>query len=262
LSATLASEALESLFFGIFLVLAFTSVYFHVARTDSGTEYKVRRCLALWRPIFVGSIFITVTVTAHWVTIVVRLFDAFVNFESGTAPSQYYSNLATSTEAIKTSFLIVTLIECDIMLIYRLWIVWNYSYMVIFIPTCAVLGLLTGPGAIYQQTCLKAAGADTVFLSVLSRWITSSYAFTFVTNVYSTCGIVYRVWSAVVASPGLGAQTSWSVPLGTLLYRSYTIFFFVSYEARSNIQYFCIDTLCPIAGIVFMLINVRVGLGW
>lgn len=44
--------------------------------------------------------------------------------------------------------------------------------------------------------------------------------------------------------------------------RSYTIFFLGTYEAKSNLQFFTIDTLCPIAGIAFMLINVRVGLGW
>ena len=43
---------------------------------------------------------------------------------------------------------------------------------------------------------------------------------------------------------------------------SYAIFFFASYQANNNIQFTAIDTLCPIAGIAFTMINVRVGLGW
>lgn len=43
---------------------------------------------------------------------------------------------------------------------------------------------------------------------------------------------------------------------------TYITFFFVSYEASSNIQYIAIDTVSAIAGISLMMINVRVGLGW
>lgn len=44
--------------------------------------------------------------------------------------------------------------------------------------------------------------------------------------------------------------------------RSYTIFFFAAYQSGSLIQYPAVDTLCPVAGIAFMMINVRVGMGW
>lgn len=40
------------------------------------------------------------------------------------------------------------------------------------------------------------------------------------------------------------------------------MFFFGTYQAENNVQYVAVDTLCPIAGIAFMMINVRVGLGW
>ena len=42
----------------------------------------------------------------------------------------------------------------------------------------------------------------------------------------------------------------------------WTILFFVTYHARSNLQYFASETYCAVAGITFMLIHVRVGLGW
>ena len=44
--------------------------------------------------------------------------------------------------------------------------------------------------------------------------------------------------------------------------RLYVIAFFAAYEANSNLQYTFVDTLCQVAGISFMMINVRVGLGW
>lgn len=36
----------------------------------------------------------------------------------------------------------------------------------------------------------------------------------------------------------------------------------MSYQSRSDIQFTVIDTWVPVAGIAFMMINVRVGLGW
>ncbi len=48
---------------------------------------------------------------------VVRLFDAFVNWEGGTMPILYYSDLALTTEVVKTAFLIATLITSDVLFV-------------------------------------------------------------------------------------------------------------------------------------------------
>jgi hypothetical protein len=46
------------------------------------------------------------------------------------------------------------------------------------------------------------------------------------------------------------------------IYTTWTIFFFATYQARSNVQYPAVDMWPQMSGIAFMLINVRVGLGW
>lgn len=51
----------------------------------------------------------------------------------------------------------------------------------------------------------------------------------------------------------------------TMIYghnRAWTAFFTATYESQSNLQFITIDCLPVISGIAFMLINVRVGLGW
>ena len=53
-----------------------------------------------------------------------------------------------------------------------------------------------------------------------------------------------------------------SRPRRSALCSVWTILFFVTYHARSNLQYFASETYCAVAGITFMLIHVRVGLGW
>lgn len=90
-----------------------------------------------------------------------RFFAAFVDSKNGAEPVLYYADLALTTEAIKTTFCIATLITCDILIvrgrelppcrcthclqIYRLWIVWGYNNYVIILPCCAVLGLCGKP---------------------------------------------------------------------------------------------------------------------
>ncbi|PCH44231.1 hypothetical protein WOLCODRAFT_138845 [Wolfiporia cocos MD-104 SS10] len=265
ISVNLATVALESLFYGIFLVLAGTSMYLHLGRAESQASHG-NKLSAYFTPVILGSVWITLTVTGHWILTVTRLFDAFVNFMGGQEAMLYYMDLALTTEVVKTAFLIATLIVSDVLFIYRLWTVWNYNYYVIVLPICTVLGLcVAGPGVIYQLTRVAAGG--TVFVSQLNRWISADYAFTFTTNVYSSCGIAWRVWRARQRSGSRYGGGNLMRVLATIvesaaIYTSYTIFFFGSYQASSNLQYTAVDTLCPVAGIAFMMINVRVGLGW
>ncbi|TFY58658.1 hypothetical protein EVJ58_g6285 [Rhodofomes roseus] len=220
-TVNLATVALESVLYGIFLVLASASVYFNVSRSASARRPRGRRCWLL-DPISVGSALISLTITGHWITTIARLFDAFVNCNGGATPLEYYSTIWLSSEAAQSSFLIATLILCDSMLIYRLWVVWGYNYVVAILPMCALLGFCGG--------------------------------------------IAYRVWLARKAITPFGGSYLMDI-LSTMvesatLYASYAIFFLITYRAKSNVQFFTIDTLCPVTGIAFMLINVRVGLGW
>ncbi|KAH9926913.1 uncharacterized protein B0H18DRAFT_1084865 [Fomitopsis serialis] len=237
-SCNLGTVALESVLYGIFLMLSGTFMYLHFTRAvaqRSGSSV-IRKYIT---PVFFGSVFVTCTVTGHWVMTIYRLFDAFVNFHGGAAPLLYYENIALTTEAVKTAFLIATLIVCDILFIYRLWVVWSYNYYVTVIPCLAVLGLcIAGPGIVYKLT--QVATGNSVFISSLSQWIQVDYSCTFIHE--------QRVLATIVESAAL--------------YTTYVAFFFGCYQATSNLQYVAVDTLGTIAGIAFMMINVRVGLGW
>lgn len=43
---------------------------------------------------------------------------------------------------------------------------------------------------------------------------------------------------------------------------TWTIFFFITYEAQSNLHVFAQITWATVSGIAFTLITVRIGLGW
>ncbi|PCH44195.1 hypothetical protein WOLCODRAFT_138817 [Wolfiporia cocos MD-104 SS10] len=274
ISVNLATVALESLLFGIFLSLSTAFLYLHLSyaagrdrssRTASSIPsiQWARRNLSL---MFIGAVCITFTITAHWILTVVRLFDAFVHFEGGAAPTLYYSDLAQTTEVVKTAFVIATLVIADILFTYRLWVVWGYNHYIAVLPLCSVAGLFVAGVGIIHELAHMAEGR-TVFISQANEWISAAYSFTFITNVYCSALIASKVWRASHRSEKAYGGGSLMRVFSTIIesafiYMTYTVFFFIAYQADSNLQYTCIDTLCPISGIAFMLINVRVGLGW
>ncbi|CCM00256.1 uncharacterized protein FIBRA_02286 [Fibroporia radiculosa] len=264
-AANMVTVALESLLYGVFLILSGTYFYLHHQRVTNVALAGPSRSQAYFSLAFLGALGVSMTVSAHWILTVTRFFDAFINFEGGAAPTLFYSDLAQTTEVIKTAFLIATIVMSDLMFVYRLWVVWGYNYYIIVLPSLTVLGLcVSGTGIVYELSQLSIG--NTVFVSQAARWITADYSFTFATNIYSSTLIAWRVWRASQASGPYGGgnlrRLLVTVVESAGLYTIYVVFFFAFYEATSNLQYTFVDTLCQIGGIAFMMINVRVALGW
>lgn len=130
---------------------------------------------------------------------------------------------------------------------------------------CSGVGVLVaGIGAVQQLASFK-PGED-LFEPIQQRWITATGVFTLCTNVYSSSVIVWTIWRAnrAIARVGRGnlKSTLGIVIESAFLYAAWTLLWFVSFEVGSNIQLFFVDVTPPVAGIAFMLINVRVGLGF
>lgn len=62
-SVNLATVALESVFYGIFAVLASTSIFFHITHAKNSQTSQRRNYAVLLEPVFIGSILITLAVT-------------------------------------------------------------------------------------------------------------------------------------------------------------------------------------------------------
>ncbi|KAF7324333.1 hypothetical protein MSAN_02524200 [Mycena sanguinolenta] len=259
--ANLASFAIQSCLYGVYLVLAVTSICLIAGRNAS----RRRRGTSIhWSPSLVGAIGLFVTITAqHWILIVDRAFSAFIRFPLG--PLEFYGNLAETTQVVKTGFLVGTLAIGDALIIHRLWIVWGYNKYVIMFPIGTLIGLVvSGAGITYQFTRYKPG--QTVFLSEAGRWITAETVFTFCTNVYCTAFISWRLWNQGRAIQPYGGPSLRSVLAimveSAAIYTIGTIFYLACYRSQSNLQLIVIDCWPAITGIACMAIYVRVGLGW
>ncbi|KAF8990611.1 hypothetical protein BDQ17DRAFT_1255653 [Cyathus striatus] len=261
-SVNLATVCIESFLYGAFCILFVSSLYLLTNHQRVTSTSKKRLKI---NPLITSSVCIFITITAHWICTFLRLFQAFVYFDNGSSALAFYANLNQTSEVVKTGFLMASLVMGDAMIIYRLWIIWNYNRAIVIFPIGTLIGLtVCGIGITYQFTQYK-PGED-VFLSAAGRWITSDCVFTLCTNVYSSVLIAWRIWSVNMKSRKYGG-TSLTAVLGIVvesaaIYTSWTIFFFASYQSRSNLQFIAVDAWPAMSGIAFTLINVRVGLGW
>ncbi|KAJ4469881.1 hypothetical protein J3R30DRAFT_3303297 [Lentinula aciculospora] len=251
----LTTVGIESALYGIFFVLTASSITLTLYRVNRlrGSSAKGRRPLqgavhhSLWRqPMSYGTFGLAITVTAHWVLTFFRLFQAFVLVDGGNSAEEFYGDLRTISLVIKTVFLFASLILCDSLIIYRLWIVWNHNYYVIIFPIFTLIGLtVCGIGLPVQ---LASFTPDlTIFANQAGRWILSDCIFTL-------CGMSYGAKN-LMSILGIFVESA-------AIYTAWTIFVFVTYLSGSNIQFLGSDIWPYSAGIAFMLINVRVSLGW
>ncbi|KAJ7829310.1 hypothetical protein B0H14DRAFT_2366689 [Mycena olivaceomarginata] len=253
---SLVTVALESCFYGVYLVLAVTSIALLLSR-KARSKYIGSIYLS---PMFIGAIGLFLSITAHWILTIDRSFLAFIYFENGTFPLGFYGDLSQLTETVKTGFLMAASAVGDALIIHRLWIVWGRNKYVIIFPLLTLAGLSAcGAGITYQFTQYK-PGQD-VFLSEAGRWITSNAVFTFSQT------------RAIKAYRGTGSRSLQFLTNGlqsvlaiivesAALYTAWGIFFFATYQSRSNLQFIAVDCWPAITGISCMLIHVRVGLGW
>ncbi|KAF5347641.1 hypothetical protein D9757_013353 [Collybiopsis confluens] len=264
----LVTAGIASFSYGIFFILTGSSIVLTVYR-----HRRIRASLrgdlpAIWKqPMNYGTFGLAILVTAHWILNFLLLFRAFLIVDDGKAPGNFFANLRETSSIVKTAILFSTLILSDALIIYRVWVIWSYSFYVIIFPVLTLVGLtVCGIGLPVQLAHFPPA--LTIFSSDAGRWITSDCVFTLCTNLYCTSVIGYKIWSIDRFSRGLSHDArSLLFILGTFIesaaiYTAWTIFVFVTYLSGSNVQFFGQDIWPYIAGISFMLINVRVSLGW
>ncbi|KAJ7259940.1 hypothetical protein B0H12DRAFT_1322340 [Mycena haematopus] len=263
LAVNLAALTCSSLFYGMFVVLSSTSMYLLVGRYLAMRRSRNSSQKSIFRStVFVAAICLFCSVTAHWITTVYRAFLAFVYFEHGDAALQFYVDASQVTEFLQEGFLMISILIGDSLIIHRLWVVWEHRAAIIVFPICT-LAALTMSSAVSMYTTSRTGPGKDIFSD---PWLTSNCILTLVTNVYSTALITLKIWDITrVARPIGGASLRGFLVIvveSAAIYASWAIFFTVTYQTRSLVQFIVIQGAPEVVGIVNALIHTRVGLGW
>ncbi|KAF9044675.1 hypothetical protein BDP27DRAFT_1305171 [Rhodocollybia butyracea] len=267
----LADVPIKSFAYGIFFMLSIASSIFIILRhSPLANKSKYTPCpswiLFFRSPMVIGSIGIFMCVTAHWIITFIRLFEAFVTAEDPLGPAHFVNDVAQPTYIVKAGLLGASLIIVDILVIYRLWIVTDKKLYIIVLPVITWIGLLISNIGITYLFSRRTLGTD-VFASVAVRWTTSQCVFSLCTNIYCTgmiCRTLIRHYQ-MTYTHGLSTNILKVLAIfveSATIYTAWTIFFFITELLKIDMQHFAIDVFPSVAGISFMLIQVRVGLGW
>ncbi|KAJ7926771.1 hypothetical protein B0H13DRAFT_1069547 [Mycena leptocephala] len=260
ISSALATVIIETFFYGIYLVLFFTSIYLLFTAQSRG----LRSERSVWlSPILVGGSVLFIAVTGHWIFTIDRLFLAFVVVNNGADPLGFFGDLSQATQIGQSSFLLASLAIVDALFVHRLWVVWAHNRYVVIFPMMTLLGLCVSAVGVMIQ--FSQFGPDDSLIEFANGWIVTDCAFTVCTNIYCTSLIAWRLWRVQSILKPMGGPTLMSVLAiiveSATISATWAMFFVITYVIRSNLR-FLIDVTPAIVGSANMLIYVRVGLGW
>ncbi|KAJ7750653.1 hypothetical protein B0H16DRAFT_1691552 [Mycena metata] len=260
LAANMAVVVLESLFYGLLLVSASTTLYLRFSR------HEVPKLL-FWNPVVLFTVFISVTSGAHWILTIVRFFHAFL----GSADtSRFYLDYSQVTQTARSLLCIAAVFIGDAAIvslpsfvynlnahdelkIHRLWLIWNRSLPVIIIPVVTCLGLAVN-------------GCTLTYLSAQPAFAgqaKASWVLTLVTNLYCTALIIWKIWRTKrTVEHLLGDGTL--VPVLIILLESAAVWticgllFAITSSIRSPFQVIFTDLSPSVVGLVNTVIYLRV----
>ncbi|KAI0800118.1 hypothetical protein C8Q74DRAFT_1363912 [Fomes fomentarius] len=170
---------LESALWGFYTLLFGLSIH---------TIYQKRRERIL-RFTTISVILLYVLATIHLVLAVVRLINAFVRYRDTVGPVEYLANIAVPLNVAKDWFYVTNLFLGDLVVVWRLYVVWGQNQWIAAFPIiCVVAELIAGYGATLQWVLPNPVLESTV------QWGTAMFSMSMATNIAVTAATAGRIW--------------------------------------------------------------------
>ncbi|KAI0760050.1 hypothetical protein C8Q74DRAFT_1220819 [Fomes fomentarius] len=278
---------------GLWLQLFAGGAYFlYLPQCFAILRKKVRDGLSIWLPIVCVLMFLIVAVDL--VTEMVRAWDAFsvagAKGEVLANPAKFYSNPATPESLVKNSITVALAVISDGIIVYRTFVVWNFSILIIAVPVgllCADVGtstsvqidwrdgyiltgccpLLTALGIWSTWTLSRSRAGDILILAEVTIRVKYFFIVTFCLNALCAALICWKIWhiSSRVASYSSSDRKTTRVfevmVESAAFYCAHLFALIVSSAIGSNVFFIFLDCLPPVTALVFTMIIVRARTG-
>ncbi|KAI0800108.1 hypothetical protein C8Q74DRAFT_1190712 [Fomes fomentarius] len=186
--AYLIAGWLESFFWGnagFYTLLFWTSVYSIFQRRRHGVNKFTTATIAL----------LYLLATVHMALALVRLVEGFILYRDTIGPILYLANISTRLNMAKDYIYITNLVIGDLVVGWRLYVVWGRSLWVASFPMILIVGeLITGYGAISQWFFPHPVPQTMV------HWGTAMFSISLSTNIFVTAAIASRIWYVTMRS--------------------------------------------------------------
>ncbi|KAJ6536911.1 hypothetical protein B0H19DRAFT_1182104 [Mycena capillaripes] len=258
LAVQMAAIVLESLFYGVFLVLVFGMSYVRISSRASPSSTRRARL-----PIDVSLVVILLLATTHWAITVYCFFSAFLGDGDGglSAVLGAYMLRLQDLQLTENALTMASMVVGDGILIHRVWVVWSRDSHVILIPVLLWLGMfVTGLVAIVKLSAAVPEAPDMSFRFVNANWILST-----VTSVYCTAFLAWRIWQVCRSSAEMRARKLLSVLTvlveSAAIWTSWAILFVALHQSNSPAELTINACVPSLIGIVNTVVHLRVAVG-
>ncbi|KAJ7174856.1 hypothetical protein C8R46DRAFT_1215021 [Mycena filopes] len=258
-SANFILFATAGLFYGMYLVLFCMSTYLLVQRRgDGGTTHSPRKNGAIFKSMLLPlSILLFVAITGHWIANTYRAFVSFVTIQSHLEAEGFIRDSSRPSALVENSFLTLSFVVGDSMIIYRLWVVWSHSKRVLVIPVVTLTTFAIGSAISTSRFVVR---SPDIFAD---PWLKYLASLTLITNLYCTSFIGWKIWSVTrLSMVAGGSKLRHFLVVVVESAALYAILFVIAFGTRSNFQLILIEAGPELIGLVNALIMTRVGLGW
>ncbi|KAJ7913680.1 hypothetical protein B0H13DRAFT_1612331 [Mycena leptocephala] len=170
-------------------------------------QNRWKRPAEISRPMLVVTILIGCIATFDMCLTFATNLNAFVFYDGPEGLKDAFDNTSGWMDSIFSPiYRSFQTVLGDIMLIYRCWIVYGRSWIVIAVPvTLAIAGLICIALTIFLEVTLPAASQ---FESPYKQVVNLTWALTICINIITTSLILFRIWRVDRLNAGLVSQST------------------------------------------------------
>ncbi|KAF7312499.1 hypothetical protein MIND_00263600 [Mycena indigotica] len=263
LAVQMSVVVLETLFYGIFLVLFFAMGYI---RLHSRNSTRLGFGASFGRsPVELALFALLLLSTTHWTITLISFFSTFLGpGRDSVAAMIHASRNSPSLLRLQSTQNMLTLLSMavgDAVIIHRLWVVYTHNLRIVIAPLAFWAGLIVTGFYVVVRLYINLPNAH----KTVSGWITANWVLSAATCVYCTTFLACRVWTTCRESPGkrTGKLMASLVVLveSAAIWTSWMLVYIVLHEVHTVVQLAFNACVTSLLGIVNTSIYLRIAVG-
>ncbi|KAG2069392.1 hypothetical protein BDR04DRAFT_1021748 [Suillus decipiens] len=254
-AATIMSISLEGILYGFSVFMFLGTIY---ALTHN------RRIQAIDHPSLVVALLLLILSTAHIVINIIRTGDGLVKYHNTFpgGPEAFFGDVSQVTYLTKDVLYIMQTLLADGVLIYRCYVVWQSTWIIILpcMLWCSVL--VTGISSTYISSQVK----NNFFGEELAPWVEACLISTIVSNSLSSGSLAYRIWMIERNVFTVHTPKSTMMPIlralvdSAVLYSAFLFSALICFLYSNNGVIVVVDMAMPIMSITFYMVLIRIAI--
>ncbi|KAF8636049.1 hypothetical protein AX17_003833 [Amanita inopinata Kibby_2008] len=184
--SVLVSVWMETLFYGANIIIYSLCLYVFTSRNARESNRTQQGLVIISTLLFASA-------TAHVGVNVRRLIEGYVESPTKQAMTKYLLDITQPTDVAKEFLLVMVNLFSDLIITWRVHIVWACRWHVTAIPIVLCLSVFTCGLASAIEIAIAHPG-QSIFLKRISNFATAFFSLTLVMNVTATFLIASRIW--------------------------------------------------------------------